>query len=140
MQSAAVEVVERFFGALNARDADGMTGLCDEGLELVPLPPEAAGESDPYAGHRGIADLVADLDSGWEELMLTAGEVQGRGGVVLVRGRVHARNRELGLRDIPVAWVFQVRAGRIVSGRAFADIDAAVEAAAESPEAIGEGV
>ena len=49
-----------------------------------------------------------------------------RGDCVLVRGRVYARSRELGIRDVPVAWIWEVRDGRFVRGEVFPDPEQAV--------------
>jgi ketosteroid isomerase-like protein len=52
--------------------------------------------------------------------------VEQRGGTVLVRGRAYARSRELGIRDVPVAWIWEVQDGRIVRGEVFPDPERAV--------------
>ncbi len=49
-----------------------------------------------------------------------------RGETLLVRGRVYARSRELGIRDVPVAWIWEVRDGRFVRGEVFPDPEQAV--------------
>jgi ketosteroid isomerase-like protein len=51
-------------------------------------------------------------------------EVQGER--VLVRGRVYARSRELGIRNVPVAWIWEIRGGRFTRGAVFPDPDQAV--------------
>jgi ketosteroid isomerase-like protein len=45
---------------------------------------------------------------------------------LLVLGRVFVRNRELGIRDMPVAWIWQMEDGLFVRGEVFSDPDAAV--------------
>ena len=50
-----------------------------------------------------------------------------RGDSILVRGRAYARGRELGIRDMPVAWIWEVREGQIVRGEVFPDPEQAVE-------------
>ena len=123
----AAELVQSLFDAVNARDAVALQELCDQRVDVILLPAEVGGRKEPYVGHSGLRDLFVDAGAAWEELLLTPGEVQPRDGVVLVSGRVHTRSRDLGLRDLPVAWVFRVRDGRIASGRAFAAVDEAIE-------------
>ena len=47
--------------------------------------------------------------------------IERRGGSLLVRGRVYVRSRELGIRDIPTAWIWDVADGRFVRGEVFRD-------------------
>ena len=130
----AAELVRPLFEAVNARDEAALEALCEEQVEIVLLPVEIGGRRDPYAGHRGLREFLRDVEADWEQLLLTPGEVQHRGDVALVSGRVHARSRELGLRDLPAAWMFRVREGRIASARVFAALEDAIEAAgAEGP-------
>jgi hypothetical protein len=124
----AAEIVRSLFDAVNAREAEALEKLCDERVDMILLPVEAGGRPASYIGHSGLGDLLADAAAAWEELLLTPGEVQPRDEVVLVRGRVHTRSHELGLRDLPVAWVFWIRNGRFTSARVFAEVDDAIEA------------
>ena len=43
----------------------------------------------------------SDVATIWEELQITPSLVERRGDSILVRGRVYARSRELGIRDVP---------------------------------------
>ena len=127
----AAELVQPMFDALNARDHETLEELCDERVEVVVLPSEAGARENPYVGHSGLRDLLADA-AAWEDLVLTPGETQLRGDTALVRGRVHTRSRELGLRDLPVAWVLRASDGRLASVRVFTELDDAItEAGAE---------
>ena len=124
----AAELVRSLFDAVNAREAEALEELCDERIDMILLPVEGGGRATSYIGHSGLRELLVDAAAAWEELLLTPGEVQPRDDVVLVRGRVHTRSRELGLRDLPVAWVFWIRNGRFTSARVFAEVDDAIEA------------
>ena len=91
-------------------------------MEFFPVvTAEAVGRDAPYLGSTGLRDYLADVAQIWEELQITPSEVEVRGQVLLVRGRVYARSRELGIRDVPVAWIWQVRNGRFVRGETFPD-------------------
>jgi len=114
-------LVERLFDAFNRRDEKGIVAVCDEEMEFFPVTAEAVGRADPYVGPSGLHDYLADVAQAWEELLITPMMFERQGDRVLVRGRVYVRSRELGIRDLPVAWIWQVRDGRFVRGEVFAD-------------------
>lgn len=121
-------LVQRLYECFNRRDRAGIVELCDEGMELHPMvTAEAVGRDAPYRGPTGLSDYLADVSDVWEELRITPSEVERRGDRLLVRGRVYARSRELGIRDVPVAWIWEVRDGRFVRGEVFPDPEQAVE-------------
>jgi ketosteroid isomerase-like protein len=121
-------LVERLYDAFNRRDADGIVAICDERVEFFPIAPaEAVGPAEPYVGPAGMRRYLADAAQLWEELLISPSQVEQRGDRLLVRGRVYARNRELGIRDVPVAWIWQVRGGRFVRGEVFLDVENAFE-------------
>ena len=53
--------------------------------------------------------------------MITLGTVERQGNRLLVFGRVYVRSRELGIRDMPVAWIWNVQDGLFVRGEVFVD-------------------
>ena len=124
----AAELVRSFFDALNARDAAALETLSSEQVELLLVPTEAGGRPEPYVGHTGLRELLADTGAAWEELLFTLGDLQPSGNVVLVNGRVHTRSSSLGMRDLPVAWVLRIRGGLLASGRVFSELDGAIDA------------
>jgi ketosteroid isomerase-like protein len=121
-------LVERLYEAFNRRDQDGMVAVCDEKMEFFPVvTAEAVGRAEPYVGPAGLRDYMTDAAKVWEELQITPGQVEQRGDLLLVRGRVYARSRELGIRDMPVAWIWEVRGGLFVRGEVFPDLEQAFE-------------
>ncbi|HEX6228107.1 MAG TPA: nuclear transport factor 2 family protein [Solirubrobacterales bacterium] len=121
-------LVERLFEAFNRRDAAEIAAVCDEGMEFYPeATAEAVGRSAPYVGGDGLREYMADTARVWEELQITPGDVEQRGERLLVRGRAYARSRELGIRDIPVAWIWQLRNGRFIRGQVYLDAEEAAE-------------
>jgi ketosteroid isomerase-like protein len=80
-----------------------------------------------------LHDYLSDVATIWEELRITPSLVERRGNSFLVRGRVYARSRELGIRDVPVAWIWEVRDGCIVRGEVFPDPEQAVARFAAAP-------
>ncbi len=121
------ELVERLFEAFNRRDADELEAVCDEALDFFPVGTAAAvGRTAPYIGPAGLHDYLADVDRAWEELLVTPTSIEQHNGSLLVRGRVYVRSRELGIRDVPMAWVWDVANRRFVRGEVFPDPDQAL--------------
>ncbi len=114
-------LIERLFDAFNRRDPAGIVAVCDEEMEFFPLTAEAVGRSAPYIGPEGLHNYFDDVASAWEELLITPREIEIQGDRLLVRGRVYLRSREMGIRDMPVAWIWDVRGGRFIRGEVFAD-------------------
>ncbi|HEX2096311.1 MAG TPA: nuclear transport factor 2 family protein [Solirubrobacterales bacterium] len=122
------ELVERLYEGFNRRDPAAITAICDERMQFFPVATaEAVGRSDPYVGPDGLREYLADAARIWEELLITPSQVEQRDGLLLVRGRVYARSRELGIRDIPLAWIWEVRDGRFVRGEVYPDLESAFE-------------
>jgi ketosteroid isomerase-like protein len=133
MADPRMALVERLYECFNRRDEVGIVELCDEAMEFYPVVTAGAvGRDAPYSGRAGLRDYLADVAETWEELQITPGQVERRGERLLVRGRVYARSRELGIRDVPVAWIWEVREEWFVRGEVFPDPEQAVERFAAS--------
>jgi sigma-B regulation protein RsbU (phosphoserine phosphatase) len=127
------DLVEGLFDAFNRRDVDAITALCDPALAFFPVgTAEAVGRTGPYVGPEGLRDYLDDVEQAWEDLQITPKVVERRGGSLLVRGRVYVRSRELGIRDMPAAWIWDVGDGRFVRGEVFRDPEQAVQRLAAS--------
>jgi ketosteroid isomerase-like protein len=121
-------LVERLYDAFNRRDPKEIEEICDEKMAFFPVvTAEAVGREAPYVGPPGLQEYLADTAKIWEELLITPSQIEQRGNRLLVRGRVYARSRELGIRDMPVAWVWEVSGGMIVRGDVFPDLEHALE-------------
>lgn len=114
-------LVDRLFSAFNQRDAEEIAELCSEEMEFVAVTGEEVGREVPYRGREGLREYLADVERIWEELLITPGRVESRGDRLLVTGRVYVRSRELGIRDLPVAWIWALQGDRFVRGEVFAD-------------------
>jgi ketosteroid isomerase-like protein len=117
----ARQLVERLFDALNRRARDEIAGLCHQEVEFVPVAGELAGHATAYRGHAGLADYLHEIERVWDELLLTVADAHADGELILVSGRVYARSREIGLRDLPVTWLWRLKEGLFVYGRMFDD-------------------
>lgn len=126
MADAHETLVRRLFHAFNQRDADAMVGLCSEQMEFVSVTGGEAGRESPYRGRQGLRDYLADVQEVWEELLITPGRVERRGDRLLVLGRVYVRSREMGIRDMPAAWIWELRNDSFVRGEVFVDPEQAL--------------
>jgi serine phosphatase RsbU (regulator of sigma subunit)/ketosteroid isomerase-like protein len=116
------ELVERLFEGFNLRDAEEIIAVCDENMGFFPVgTAEAVGRAAPYIGPEGLHDYLDDVERAWEELVISVGTVERRGSSLLVRGRAYVRSRELGIRDMPMAWIWEVADRRFVRGEVFPD-------------------
>ncbi|HET6997833.1 MAG TPA: SpoIIE family protein phosphatase [Solirubrobacterales bacterium] len=121
------ELVDRLFEGFNRRDADQIAAVCDDGLEFFPVgTAEAVGRTAPYVGPAGLHEYLRDVEQVWEDLRIVPSLVERRGNSLLVRGRVYARSRELGIRDMPVAWIWDLAGDQFVRGEIFIDPEQAV--------------
>jgi ketosteroid isomerase-like protein len=120
------ELVERLFDAFNRRDAAAIVDLCDERMEFFAVTADEAGRSNPYVGKEGLSSYLDDVARIWEELLITPTQVEQQGDSLLVRGRVYLRSRALGIRDMPAAWIWDLRGGLFMRGRVFVDPEDAV--------------
>jgi ketosteroid isomerase-like protein len=132
MPEAPEALVGRLFNAFNQRDVESMVEVCSPRMEFFTVTAEEIGRGAPYVGPEGLRDYLADAEQLWEELLITPGSVKRRGARMLVLGRVYVRNRELGIRDMPVAWIWQVEGGLFVRGEVFADPIEAVDRFAQA--------
>jgi ketosteroid isomerase-like protein len=111
----------RLYSAFNQRDEATIVELCSPRMEFFAVTAEEIGRGVPYVGPEGLRDYLADVARFWEELLITASRVERRGERLLVVGRVYVRNREIGIRDMPVAWLWDVEDSLFVRGEVFAD-------------------
>jgi serine phosphatase RsbU (regulator of sigma subunit) len=129
------ELVDRLYEAFNRRDPEEIVNLCDESLDFFPLgTAEELGRTAPYVGPQGLHEYLLDVDRAWDELQIGQKVVERRGGSLLVRGRVYARSRHLGIRDLPVAWIWDLEGDKFIRGEVFRDPEEAVTRLAASAD------
>lgn len=114
-------LVGRLFHAFNQRDAVAIVSLCAPEMEFFTVTGGEVGHDAPYRGPDGLREYLADVERVWEALLITLGTVERQGSRLLAFGRVYVRSRELGIRDMPVAWIWDVEDGLFVRGEVFAD-------------------
>lgn len=125
-------LIGRLYNAFNQRDAGEIAELCSPQMEFFAVTAEEVGRANPYVGPDGLRDYLTDVARVWEELLVTASRVERRGERLLVVGRVYVRSRDLGIRDMPVAWIWTVEDDRFIRGEVFADPEQAVSSFVQS--------
>ncbi|HET8566203.1 MAG TPA: SpoIIE family protein phosphatase [Solirubrobacterales bacterium] len=121
------ELVERLYAAFNRRDLAEITALCEEGMGFFPAgTAQEIGRDAPYVGPEGLEEYLRDVEQVWDELLINPKTAERHGGSLLVRGRVYARSRPLGIHDVPVAWIWELRNGVFTRGEVFPDPEEAV--------------
>ncbi|HEX5593889.1 MAG TPA: SpoIIE family protein phosphatase [Solirubrobacterales bacterium] len=127
------ELVERLYDAFNGRNPEEIVAVCDEQMGFFPIgTAEEIGRDAPYVGPEGLREYLGDVEKAWDELLITPNVVESHGRSLLVRGRVYARSRPLGIRDMPVAWIWDVEDDRFVRGEVFRDPEEAVHRVASA--------
>ena len=128
-------MVQTLFEAFNRRDVEAVLVLCHPELEFMPVTAQFANQNRPYVGHTGMRRYFDDVERTWDELQITASEFHAeKDSDVLVVGRVVARSKERGLRDMPAGWVWRLRDGLFSYGHVYQDPqDAARAAGVELP-------
>ncbi|MDQ2630714.1 MAG: SpoIIE family protein phosphatase [Actinomycetota bacterium] len=121
------EMVERLYEAFNRRDAETITELCDPQMRFFPIgTAEEIGRTAPYVGPEGLHEYLSDVERAWDELLITPKVIERHGPSLLVRGRAYARSLPLGIRDMPVAWIWDLGDGKFTRGEVFRDSEEAV--------------
>jgi ketosteroid isomerase-like protein len=94
--------------------------LVDEEVEFLPVgTTRLLGQAEAYRGHEGIRAYCEDVARVWQELRVIPARYRSVGPYVLVLGSVYARDSEGNLTDIPTGWIWKLRSGKLIWGRAY---------------------
>ncbi len=121
-----MDIVRALFDAFAQRDIARVEQLISDEMEFHAVTAEVAGRDGPYVGHAGMELYFADVESIWEEILLTPTDFEEVGEVILVTGRVWARGSGRVV-DSSTGWLFKVSDGRLVWAQVF---ESAAEATA----------
>jgi ketosteroid isomerase-like protein len=114
------EVVRKAFAAFTLRDVESLLELVDEEVEFLPVgTTRLLGQVASYHGHEGIQAYFEDIARVWQELRVIPARYRSEGPYVLVLGSVYARDAEGNLTDIPTGWIWKLRGGKLIWGRAY---------------------
>jgi ketosteroid isomerase-like protein len=131
MASANVEVIRRGLDAYNKGDVVAMLETADPDIEFVPLRSLVVGGS--YRGHEGIRQFFEDLDEEWENRVIRNEDFRERDDSVLLLGEFEARGKASGVEmHSPVAWLFELRDGKVMRMQAYSNQEEALRAITDS--------
>jgi ketosteroid isomerase-like protein len=113
-----IEVVRGLYDAFERRDLDAMIASFTDDAELhFEGTARLAGRTQPYRGHQGLREYLADVERLWEELVLHATDYRAVPGSVIVMGHITGRRQGLDVRRSSV-WTWKVKDGRATSVKA----------------------
>lgn len=113
-----IETVRALYDAFERRDVDAMLAAISDDCELfLEGTARLAGRTEPYRGHAGLREYLADVERLWEELVLHATDYRAVPGSVIVMGHITGRREGLDVRRASV-WTWKVTAGRATSVKA----------------------
>ncbi len=129
MVSEARETIRRLAMAFNDGDIEGMIADLDPEAELYPLRAQLEGKA--YRGHDGARQMVADLAEDWEYMRIAVDELFDAGeDQVVALCRLRSRGRASGMDlDVPIAFVWRLRDGKVAYSRSFSEQADALKAA-----------
>ena len=113
-----IEVVRGLYDAFQRRDLDAMlAAVSDDALLHFEGTARLAGRTEPYVGHDGVREYLADVERLWDELVLHATDYRAVPGSVIVMGHITGRRQGLDVRRSSV-WTWKVKDGRATSVKA----------------------
>ena len=113
-----IEVVRGLYDAFQRRDLDAMLAAISDDAELFfEGTARLAGRAEPYRGHTGLREYLADVERIWDDLVLHATDYRAVPGSVIVMGHITGRRQGLDVRRSSV-WTWKVKAGRATSVKA----------------------
>jgi ketosteroid isomerase-like protein len=113
-----IEVVRGLYDAFQRRDLDAMVAGFSEDAELhLEGTARLAGRAEPYLGHDGVREYVADVERLWENLVLHATDYRAVPGSVIVMGHITGRREGLEVRRAAV-WTWKVSGAHATSVKA----------------------
>jgi ketosteroid isomerase-like protein len=122
------EATRQAFERWNAGDRTPPVDQMDPEIEIH-TPIGVAFKGEPFRGHEGAREWLANLDENFDQWELRPEEFREEGDTVLVLGSIHTRGRGSGVvLDQEVGWVLRFRAGRVVRLQTYLDRDEALAA------------
>jgi ketosteroid isomerase-like protein len=114
-------MIRQAYRAFAERDLAALIALADEAVEVSTVTGLLSGRTEPYRGHAGLEEYMADLATTWKRIELQPQQFQALDEErTLVFGRVRAWH-ERGFLDSSNAWLWTLREDRVVAVQVFAD-------------------
>lgn len=130
-QAANTAAIERFFEGISQRDVDGVLSLYVEDCEFTA--PEPLPWGGTYRGHDGIKELFGRFMPYWKEIEEYAETIVAREHEAMVVVRQRGVTCTDTAYDGLLALHFEMRDGRAVRGRGFADTSTVLRAVGAEP-------
>ena len=122
-------VIRALFSAFARRDLSAALELIATDVEFWPTGTQKRiARAAPYVGHEGIREYFGDVEAAWEELEIEAQDLRAVAGGVAAFGVARGTPVDGEPMQAPVFWVFRLRDGLVVHGRAVATAAEAVGA------------
>ena len=125
MDDAAV--IHALFAAFGRRDLRAALELLAPDVEFWPQGTQKRiAREAPYVGHEGMREYFSDVEAAWDELEIEAQDLRAVSGGVAAFGVARGTPADGEPIEAPVFWVFRLRDGLVVHGRAVATAAEAV--------------
>ena len=107
-----IDVVRSIYDAFAARDLDGALAHLAPDCQLhLRGTQQRIGRTEPYKGHDGMREYLADVERTWEDLVLHATDYRAIPGAVVVMGHVEGRYQGEPIKRTAI-WTWKVRDGK----------------------------
>src|SRR5688572_23149964 len=127
MSQENVEIVRQAYERLNRGDVEGVVELCDDDF-LMDMS-ERVFNPDTYRGHAGIRRFYEGVRDAWQSYRWNVEETRVAGASVVAMLHCQGQSREGGPGvDWRVAWLWQLRRGKVVAVRFYREQAKALEA------------
>jgi len=107
-----IDVVRAIYEAFNARDVEAaLPHIAEDCVLDLRGTATVIGRAEPYRGHAGMREYLADVERTWDELTIHATDFRAIPGSVIVMGHVEARLDGEPANQTAI-WTWKVRGGR----------------------------
>ncbi|MGC4253005.1 MAG: nuclear transport factor 2 family protein [Sphingobium sp.] len=116
--NAAVEVVDKAYKALLSDDFEGFMSVFDDQSQMIE--PDSLPYGGTATGLAAIQEKVGALMASWSEFHAELVSLAGTGDTVFALCQLKAKSQKSGVEiNMPVAEVWKIRSGKVVSLRPF---------------------
>jgi len=131
MSEENVEAFKRGIEAYNRGDVEALVAVHDPEVEWHPvLQVLLGGEATVYRGHKGVRELIRDIDEAFAEAPLEIVEIRDLGDQVLAIGRLRARGKASGAdTESPIGFLADFKNAKLTRVLSYLDPKEALQAA-----------
>jgi ketosteroid isomerase-like protein len=125
------QIVQRLFEAFGRRDLSSVLDLVHPEIVFEPMTAAVTQAGEPYRGHEGMRDYVADVQEHWQELTVHPVQIRAAGQAVVVLGLASGRGPAGSFEDAPATWVLKFSEGLVIHIQIFSDARHVLDALGE---------